>query len=178
MLSLIAPHFTSLYASAQRALIQIPPIIPTVDPITFSERELWQSDSKSSKVNILSLSTTGKCHKNEMKGARQNATGGRQEVETRFLLLPLIVCCTWLSRWDKEKKLRKPGVKTSRRQEWNENRKWELPCPTKTHLSLTCVKQSRLRWASSHGWFALLLHLLKLRWIFLASPTCDEDTCH
>lgn len=170
MFGIINPHFISLCASAWCALIQIPLIIPTVDPITFLR---GSSDILTAKIPML---ISYHCQQ------QRNVTRKRCRVQDKmqlgeeerynqscFFLLPLILCLA--KQVGQGKKSRKPGVKISRRQEWNENHKWELPSSTKTHLIMTCMKKSRLRWASSHGWFGLLLPLLKLKRTFLASPS-------
>lgn len=159
----MVPNYISLHMSARQVLIQILPILPTADPISFLRGRfhvLLLTTAKAAMLACLLLSTTGKCHKKEMKGTRQNAGGRRGQIPLAHshcvltFLLRDVWSSTWLSRWDRTKHLRKLRSKTSRRQEWNEDHQWDLPSSIKTHLNLACIKHSSLRrWNSFHGSF-------------------------
>lgn len=87
-----------------------------------------------------------------MKGTRQKATGGRGEVEARFLLLTLILCLFPFLRLFDQVPDQVLEHQLEHLEDRNEDQQSELPSPTKTHLNLTCMKPCRLRrWASSHG---------------------------
>lgn len=177
----MAPNYIFLRMSARQVLIQILPILPTADPISFLRDRFHVLLLTTAKVVMLArllLSTTGKHHKKEMKGTRQNAGGRRGQIplaDTHCVLTFLlrdVWSSTWLSRWDRTKHLRKLRGKISRRQEWNEDHQRDLPSSTKTHLNLTRIKHSRLRrWNGFHGSFK---HYLCWRHLPLAAEcvTC------